>query len=271
MHLSTVGWRWFDGRLGNLEARYRKTAYRVAELRTALMLLRHMHAGTVGSPPPTEATAPTEARTQMAEASSSPAPKSAVMEASSNSEDAVRGPADGDAAQQPRRASVKPTDTAGQGGEGPSQHSAEGASEGASEGISQSKAAESKAVPAADTYSPDAAAQPPSAGPPPGVPFLRLSHSHDAATFLRGRLDLSRVIVMGHSFGGATAAAFAAERAVEVSCCVALDPWWPAIPPDHPLLSEAGGGERRGLPCPLTYAGLCVGRHRLLSIIHNTC
>ena len=40
-----------------------------------------------------------------------------------------------------------------------------------------------------------------------------------------GRLDLSRVAVMGHSWGGATAMLAASEHA-GFKAGVCLDPWW---------------------------------------------
>lgn len=45
------------------------------------------------------------------------------------------------------------------------------------------------------------------------------------ASTLAGRLDLGRAAVVGHSYGGATAAAVAACLD-GVQCAVALDPWW---------------------------------------------
>ena len=43
--------------------------------------------------------------------------------------------------------------------------------------------------------------------------------------FLKGRLDLDRVAVAGHSYGGATAALVAAsDTAFKAGIC--LDPWW---------------------------------------------
>lgn len=43
--------------------------------------------------------------------------------------------------------------------------------------------------------------------------------------FVQGRLDLTRVALVGHSCGGATAALAAASSPL-YSCGVALDPWW---------------------------------------------
>ena len=46
-----------------------------------------------------------------------------------------------------------------------------------------------------------------------------------ARTLLRDRLDLTRVAVCGHSYGGATAALAAASDPA-FACGIALDPWW---------------------------------------------
>ncbi|GFH17339.1 uncharacterized protein HaLaN_13952, partial [Haematococcus lacustris] len=50
---------------------------------------------------------------------------------------------------------------------------------------------------------------------PPGPQLL--------ASFLKGRLDLSQLLLVGHSWGGATVA-LAASRLPEVAAAVALDP-----------------------------------------------
>lgn len=46
----------------------------------------------------------------------------------------------------------------------------------------------------------------------------------DGLSFLKGRLDMGRVAIVGHSFGGATAALAAASDPA-IKCGVALDPW----------------------------------------------
>ena len=70
--------------------------------------------------------------------------------------------------------------------------------------------------------------------PPPG---LTLSRGLDPASFLRGRLDLGCLAAMGHSYGGATVTALAAEDP-SWAAAVALDPWWPALPPEAPALQR---------------------------------
>ncbi|KAL6750524.1 hypothetical protein V8C86DRAFT_2810652 [Haematococcus lacustris] len=62
---------------------------------------------------------------------------------------------------------------------------------------------------------------------PPGPQLL--------ASFLKGRLDLSQLLLVGHSWGGATVA-LAASRLPEVAAAVALDPWWDALPLESPAL-----------------------------------
>ncbi len=59
------------------------------------------------------------------------------------------------------------------------------------------------------------------------VPGLRLSGltQSQQSQFLSGRLDMGRTSVMGHSYGGATAAMAASEHP-ELRAAVALDPWW---------------------------------------------
>jgi platelet-activating factor acetylhydrolase len=54
---------------------------------------------------------------------------------------------------------------------------------------------------------------------------LRLSSGLDPVAFLGGRLDLDKVSLMGHSYGGATVTALTAEDG-RFRAGVALDPWW---------------------------------------------
>ncbi|KXZ55905.1 hypothetical protein GPECTOR_2g1456 [Gonium pectorale] len=62
---------------------------------------------------------------------------------------------------------------------------------------------------------------------------------------LRGRLDLSRAAVIGHSYGGATAAAAAAQLPC-FAAAVSLDPWWDCFEDSWPVL--AGFSNPRGPP-----------------------
>lgn len=63
------------------------------------------------------------------------------------------------------------------------------------------------------------------------MPGLRISGAPGKAApalpgqWLRGRVDLTRVAAVGHSYGGATAALAASEHA-GIKAGVALDPWW---------------------------------------------
>ncbi|EFJ50670.1 hypothetical protein VOLCADRAFT_120568 [Volvox carteri f. nagariensis] len=57
------------------------------------------------------------------------------------------------------------------------------------------------------------------------------------ADSLRGRLDLRRVAVAGHSYGGATAAAAAASLPY-FKAAVSLDPWWDCFDDSWPVLSR---------------------------------
>ncbi|KAF8056475.1 Ranbp10 [Scenedesmus sp. PABB004] len=66
------------------------------------------------------------------------------------------------------------------------------------------------------------------------VPGLELSGAPaagggGAAGGFVGLLDMRRLAIVGHSCGGATAAAAAAEHG-EFSAAIALDPWWPLLP-----------------------------------------
>lgn len=53
----------------------------------------------------------------------------------------------------------------------------------------------------------------------------------------KGSMDLSKLTVMGHSCGGATAV-LAASRHPELAAAVALDPWWPILPSGSPALTQ---------------------------------
>lgn len=64
---------------------------------------------------------------------------------------------------------------------------------------------------------------------------LEVSGGLDPATLLRGALDLDCCATIGHSYGGSTATAFAAEEPA-VKCAVAFDPWWYALPEDSAAL-----------------------------------
>ncbi|WIA15413.1 hypothetical protein OEZ85_002066 [Tetradesmus obliquus] len=61
------------------------------------------------------------------------------------------------------------------------------------------------------------------------IPGLSLSGRSDPATAFKSILDMSRLAIMGHSCGGATAAAAVAQHG-EFKAGVALDPWWPLLP-----------------------------------------
>ena len=54
---------------------------------------------------------------------------------------------------------------------------------------------------------------------------LTLSNSLDASSFFAGRLAMGSACLLGHSYGGASVTALAAEDA-RFKCCVAYDPWW---------------------------------------------
>lgn len=61
------------------------------------------------------------------------------------------------------------------------------------------------------------------------IPGLSLSGRSDPATAFKSILDMNRLAIMGHSCGGATAAAAVAQHG-EFKAGVALDPWWPLLP-----------------------------------------
>ncbi|WIA35623.1 hypothetical protein OEZ86_004039 [Tetradesmus obliquus] len=61
------------------------------------------------------------------------------------------------------------------------------------------------------------------------IPGLSLSGPSDPATAFKSILDMNRLAIMGHSCGGATAAAAVAQHG-EFKAGVALDPWWPLLP-----------------------------------------
>ena len=73
-----------------------------------------------------------------------------------------------------------------------------------------------------------------------GVPLLNIRISdrkmHEKMAF-KGCLDLRCIAACGHSYGGATVAAFCAEEPL-VRCGICLDPWWPALYPESKALSE---------------------------------
>lgn len=85
----------------------------------------------------------------------------------------------------------------------------------------------------------------------------------DAAEFFKGRLDTRCIAAIGHSYGGATAAAFCSEQEqnqhqqghphsshhVHVGCCICLDPWWPALYPESSALTSFKSN------CPLLILG----------------
>jgi len=79
----------------------------------------------------------------------------------------------------------------------------------------------------------------------------------------RGRLDLAKLAVAGHSCGGATAAAAAHAPPplldAAVSAVVAFDPWWPLLqsdlPPLAPAFADPGAAASRRPPAPLLVVG----------------
>ncbi|KAG2445853.1 hypothetical protein HXX76_000457 [Chlamydomonas incerta] len=70
------------------------------------------------------------------------------------------------------------------------------------------------------------------------------------AAGLRGRLDMSRAAVIGHSYGGATAAGAASQLPV-FKAAVCLDPWWDCFPEEWPTV------QRWPNPAPM----LVIGSH----------
>ncbi|GBF87426.1 hypothetical protein Rsub_00137 [Raphidocelis subcapitata] len=89
------------------------------------------------------------------------------------------------------------------------------------------------------------------AGAAPEGSFSLSGGDQDAALAeLKGALDLSRLAVIGHSCGGATAA-LAAARCPDVAVAVALDPWWPILPTGSPALT----GWLPGCRAPLLVVG----------------
>jgi hypothetical protein len=54
--------------------------------------------------------------------------------------------------------------------------------------------------------------------------------------FVAGRIDMEKIIAVGHSYGGATAA-WAASCVPGVIAGVSLDPWWAAMPEAAPVLN----------------------------------
>ena len=67
------------------------------------------------------------------------------------------------------------------------------------------------------------------------LPGLSLSSGEPSYTFAAGALDLRCLAAVGHSYGGATAAAVVAEDPT-FRCGVCLDPWWAALPPEATCL-----------------------------------
>jgi len=94
----------------------------------------------------------------------------------------------------------------------------------------------------------------------------------DTGSWLRGRVDLSRVAVAGHSYGGATAALAACEHYPEFKAAVAMDPWWGALPPDCPILASGSwpsqapilvlGSHAWNTPHPVTQKMACNGERQ---------
>ncbi|KAF5829719.1 platelet-activating factor acetylhydrolase, isoform II-domain-containing protein [Dunaliella salina] len=94
----------------------------------------------------------------------------------------------------------------------------------------------------------------------------------DTGNWLRGRVDLSRVAVTGHSYGGATAALAACEHYPEFKAAVAMDPWWGALPPDCSILASGSwpsrapilvlGSHAWNTPNPVTQKMACNGERQ---------
>ena len=79
---------------------------------------------------------------------------------------------------------------------------------------------------------------------------------------LSGRVDVSRLAVVGHSAGGVTALAFA-RRDSRVHCCVVHDPWLPAIvgAPPSLVLGAAPWNHRCAVLVMLCEAWMVNGNH----------
>ena len=95
--------------------------------------------------------------------------------------------------------------------------------------------------------------------PPPGTSLVIsnpniINNNIDAAEFFRQKIDTRCIAAIGHSYGGATVAAFCSEQQqeqqhgqhpphrdhdhVHVGCCICLDPWWPALYPESSALTS---------------------------------
>ena len=94
------------------------------------------------------------------------------------------------------------------------------------------------------------------APPPPRNVFP--GSRFDPATQLRGRVDVSRLVAAGHSFGGATVLS-AMSKNPRVRRAVMLDPWTepfgPCSSPAHPLVRAAASGVPTAVVNSETWAG----------------